>query len=311
MRKEGVSSKLRAYEKYIFKVYQVDCEDDVRDRLYAGSKSQLESIIAKNYEMVEYDVISDDTNHLFTYPIENKLFSFEDVVTNQLGKVNIPKVSKLSDIQNNAETLWAYCVEFEHEDKRIYTFRKISDSKVGIDGKDVSKIKWCRTFFNTKSLKLELLTSDTINLEKIIDCVFFDGIFYIIRKYDFENIIGLQEEFKNQALAIGKEITSLDMVTGSDVVEKIINEKSSLHRKLIKVKKMGYYEHFTAKDLPKLQKTCRKFGEKLPVKDGKINIETADDLEVVLRMFGDYYKVGINTGQSYATFAGKVVMPQE
>ena len=34
--------------------------------------------------MVDYDVLNDDTENLFSYPIQNKVFSFQDVVTNQL-----------------------------------------------------------------------------------------------------------------------------------------------------------------------------------------------------------------------------------
>ena len=33
--------------------------------------------------MADYDVLNDDTENLFSYPIQNKVFSFQDVVTNQ------------------------------------------------------------------------------------------------------------------------------------------------------------------------------------------------------------------------------------
>lgn len=85
--KPGVAKRSRLRDKYLFKVYQIDCNKEVQEALYFTSISQIEKIINKNFEMVDYDVLSDETEHLFTYPIQNKVFSFSDVVTNQLQKV--------------------------------------------------------------------------------------------------------------------------------------------------------------------------------------------------------------------------------
>ena len=58
----------------------MDINDEIRHHLYELTQSQLEYIIKQEYEMVDYDVISDDTEHLFTYSMKNKVFSFSDVV---------------------------------------------------------------------------------------------------------------------------------------------------------------------------------------------------------------------------------------
>ena len=73
---------------------------------------------------------------VFTYPIQNKVFSFSDVVTNQLQKVT-DKITSIANITTDEEELWAYCLEFYCTDgnKKIFTFRKILPSKVGIDEK--------------------------------------------------------------------------------------------------------------------------------------------------------------------------------
>ena len=84
--KEGLTRNSRTRDKYLFKVYQVDSSEEIRQHLFESTQSQIDNIIGKNYEMVDYDILSDETDHLFTYAIKDKVFSFSDVVTNQLLK---------------------------------------------------------------------------------------------------------------------------------------------------------------------------------------------------------------------------------
>lgn len=72
--KAGVAKRTPAKDKYLFNVFQMDCDDEVRSFLYDASVRQLEKTIQKNYEMVDYDILTDETEHLFTYSIQNKVF---------------------------------------------------------------------------------------------------------------------------------------------------------------------------------------------------------------------------------------------
>lgn len=110
--KENITKKMRAKDKYLFRVYQIDCDDELRETILSASKEQLKATIDKNFDLVDYDILSDETENLFTYSIKNKVFSFSDVVTNQLLSTNIEKVKNLFDITSNGDSLWAYCVEF-------------------------------------------------------------------------------------------------------------------------------------------------------------------------------------------------------
>lgn len=78
--KDNIKKSAKIIDKYLFKVYQVDIDDEIRQYLYDLSIEQLDKVIKKNYEILDYDVISDDTQHLFTYSMQNKIFSFSDVV---------------------------------------------------------------------------------------------------------------------------------------------------------------------------------------------------------------------------------------
>lgn len=298
----------KVLDKYEFKVYQIDINDDIREHLYMLTQEQLTHLIHKRSELHEYDVITDDTAVLFSYSMVNKAMSFSDVVNNQL-KSAPPKVSSLENIIQSEE-LWAYCVGFQcDETDWIYTFRKILAGKVAVDEQNNNsrgKIsKFIRTTFNTKNQKLELLEGDTINLDKQIDCIFYIDTFYIAKKTQFEQIIGLEEEFKEQAIVVVDELAATNMIDGADVLKNEILANPSIHKKLVRLSKIGNYKDLDAKAIRAMQKICKRYGDNLKIKDGKLHIEDVNDIELALKMLADYYKKGEVSGKPYGTYAGK------
>lgn len=309
--KDNVKKSSKLLDKYLFKVYQVEINDDIRAHLYDLSKKQLESIVKKEYEMIDYDVLSDDTEHLFTYSMKNKIFSFSDVVCNQLKKI-VPIMSSIENILDNGHELWAYCVGFNDLDEGdwIYTFRKIQSSKVAIDEKEgMNPLKMIRTYFDTQSQKLKLLKGETVNLDKQIDCVYYDETFYIIRKMNFEQIVGLQEEYKEEAKNVAEMLKGTNLINGMEFIEQKIEKNPSIHKKLVRISRIGNINTLNEKAIRKMRSVSKKYGNQLNVKDGKINIEEENDVELVLRMLADYYKVGEVFGKHYGTFAGREVNP--
>ena len=305
--KENVRRNARVIDKYLFRVYQVDIDDEIRQYLYDLSREQLEKIIKKDFEIVDYDVISDDTEHLFTYSMKNKVFSFSDVVYNQLQK-NPPKMQSIESILSNNDELWAYCVGFNNLEEKdwIYTFRKISAEKVAIDEKDNHKsMKLIRTFFDTTNQKLELLKGETVNLDKQIDCIYYTDTFYVIKKTNFEQILGLQDEYKEEAKNVILELRNTGRIDGLEIIEEKIESNPAIHKKLVRISRIGNYRTLNDKVITKMKTVCRKYGVKLNVKEGKLAIEEEKDIDTILKMLADYYKTGEVSGKAYGTFAGK------
>ena len=101
---EAKRSRIRAANKtHVFKVYQIDFNQELQDSLFNATLSYLEQIAKKNYDVVDYDVLSDETEHLFTYSVSNsnKIESFADVVTNQLLQVDPPQVKRLKELSSD------------------------------------------------------------------------------------------------------------------------------------------------------------------------------------------------------------------
>ena len=54
----------KTLDKYVFKVYQIDVDDEIRQHLYDLSIKELERTMEKEYSLIDYNPISDDTDHL-------------------------------------------------------------------------------------------------------------------------------------------------------------------------------------------------------------------------------------------------------
>lgn len=309
--KSGVGKRDKTLDKYVFKVYQIDVDDEIRKYLYDLSIKELERTVTKDYSLIDYDPISDDTDHLFSYKLKAETSTFSDVVVNQLGK-ELPKVESIEGIISENEELWAYCIGFLDVEVQewIYTFRKIMVSKIAIDEKnDTDKsIVWrqIRTIFNSTSKKLTLMKGEAVTLDKQIDCVYWEETFYVLKKVPFEQIVGLQEEYHAKAIEVVDEMKNTGLIDGLDGLEEELKTNTSLHKKLVKLQQNGGLEKLDDKQIKKMAKVCKRYGETISVgADGHIKINDRKDFETVIKAMCDYYKKGEVSGKSYGTFSGR------
>lgn len=306
LRNKGKSS-IESVNKYSFKVYHVDCDEELRSRFRESSLEQLKRLIDANCEVTDYDVFSDDSEELLKYELKTrKEIAFSDVVKKQLPSINIEKIIDLSSALEEKDKWWAYCIEFlsPTTSQRIFSFRKIKPSNVCTDEK---KTNILRALFSTKSRSLSLIKEETINLDHQIDCLFYEDTFYVLKKTNFEQIVGVQEEYKEEAKKILSEILNNEHIhsDNSQEIISLIENKPSIHRKLIKASKLANYRTLTSKDISRMSEICAKYNDILPVEDGKLVIKDIKGLDVVLKALADYYKIGEFSSKSYGTFAGK------
>lgn len=92
--REGMQRRKAIADKFLYKVYQIDIDDEIRSYLYTSTICQLDKTLKKDIYLFDYDPISDDTESLFTYSIKGKALAFSDVVINQLSKIP-PKVQSM------------------------------------------------------------------------------------------------------------------------------------------------------------------------------------------------------------------------
>lgn len=309
--KNGVGKKTKTLDKYIFKVYQIDVDDEIRKYLYDLSIKELERTLSKDYFLIDYDPISDDTENLFSYKLKAETSSFSDVVVNQLGK-ELPKVESIDGIISDNEELWAYCIGFLdlEQEAWIYTFRKIMVSKIAIDEKNDSDknivLRQIRTIFNSKSKKLTLMKGEAVTLDRQIDCIYWEDTFYVLKKVPFEQIVGLQEEYHTKAIGVMDDMKNTGLIDGLDCMDEELKANTTLHKKLVKLQQTGGLEKLDESHIKKMAKVCKRYGDSITVgEDGHVKINDRKDFETVIKAMCDYYKKGEVSGKSYGTFSGR------
>jgi hypothetical protein len=306
--KEGVSQRAKMLQKYDFDAYHIDVDDEIREHLFDTFSNHINRYIEKNYEFQDYQVISDDTEKIITYSLENKTLSFKTVVETQFNQ-ELPKISSLSEILGSHQ-LWAYCIEVDLGDEKIYSFRKILKSKVAVNESDKPKsaVKRITAMFATDSEQLELVEGETITLEKRVDCIYYQENFYVFMKSQFEQILGLDEEFREEANSVVVELEGLDLIQGLDFIKDQIKNTPALHKKLTRLKSLGNYKSLTKDVIAEMKKIGEEFQYEVKVsEDGQLMIEDVSDVDLVVKLLCDFYKEGRIFKKKYGTFAGKEI----
>src|SRR5574344_1098341 len=268
--KEGISKRTKSLNKYVYKVYQINVDDEIRDHLYSLSLSELQRVIDKDFSLIDYDPITDDTEHLFTYKMKEGVTSFSDVVVNQLGK-EVPTIQSIEGVVSDVEELWAYCIGFYDSESHdwVYTFRKIINSQVAIDeNNDPEKnivVRAIRTLFDTTSKQLTLMKGEAITLDKQIDCIFYDDTFYVLKKLPFEQILGLQEEYHAIALEVIDAMEQTGLISGLDTIQEELKTNTTIHKKLVKIQRTGGLTGVDTKKIKSMARVARKYGETLHI----------------------------------------------
>ena len=309
--KENLTNKRKVLEKYDFSALRVDINEEIRTFLHSLVKEQLKQAIDKDLELTPYEVITDDQEQVFTYNQLNKIGTFAKVV-NEL----LPNRSLIYTMQNFNEVfkyglIWAYCVELSYLDengsrKSIYTFRKLNSGNIIVDERDNIGAKHIFASFGTRSNKLEMFKGSTVKLDAIVDCIFDSGLFYILQKHQFETLVGMAVDFHQEALSVVEELKQLDKIAGLEHISEAIEKNTSIHKKLVRLKKLQNYRTMDNKMITQMKKAAKTEKYKLQLnEEGKIVIENSKDVDMVIKLLCDYYKQGVVTGKNYGTYAGK------
>lgn len=134
---------------------------------------------------------------------------------------------------------------------------------------------------------------------------------FVIKKSNFEQIVGLQEEYKEKAFEVADNMIKSGNFIGGEKLKELIEKKPSIHKKLIKVEKFGGYKNLTPKTLNLMKRVLKKYGDTLPIVNDNLSTESEENIDSILKAFGDYYKKGEISGKPYGTFAGKELQAVE
>ena len=108
------------------------------------------------------------------------------------------------------------------------------------------------------------------------------------------------------ALDVATSISKHECFGDVKLLSEKIETKVAIHKKLMKLEKIGNLNFLTSKNLKKLETLGKKKKAPIKLKDGKIQFETEEDIDNVIKLLCDYFKTGDYSGKPYGTYAGKL-----
>jgi|GEM_PF-2646050 len=299
--KENVPRTSKMLDRHEFRLLRANLIPELQRYFLDLLNTQLTAALAKDgVEFVEYAIIDDTLDKIYTYPLNNAK-SFADVIDNQIKKgVDIPRLQSLAVIK---PAIWAYCISVDLPDHKtpLYSFRRITPSKVATDSKDLKERILCH--FDTSDARLNIVKGETLAFDDKIDCLCLDDLFYVLRKTAFESLLGMEEEYKENAEEMVGMLKEADIIEGIDALSSEVLETSTYLKRMAHICRNGGCGELTPSRVERMMETAKKLNLPLRIKGGKLLVENKNDVVLVLRMLDKYYLECMQTGEAYGSHA--------
>jgi hypothetical protein len=299
--KPGIASSSRIPDKYQYECYTINTNADIQKELFEIFTAKIGLITNEDkFSLDEYSVITDDAeNKILTYTKKEKIASFIHIVDTDLR--NSSELNAVKNLVDIADNLWAYIIEVTIGNKLICGMRKMSPSKVLL----AENGKGFAAQFRINEQSLVLSKDQSIIFDKSLDALYVDNTFFVIQKNNFEEIVGLEAEYREEARQVADKIFHCPQISikNFDLLNEIEN-KNRFIRKLTKIK--DEIDNLDSKRVKKMKETASLFKLNFLLdKSGKIIINDEKALDVVIKLLDDYYLKSQQTGKRYGASAKK------
>ncbi|SHF94300.1 Kiwa anti-phage protein KwaB-like domain-containing protein [Flavisolibacter ginsengisoli] len=307
-------TKARPSDKFEYAPLQIQLSPELMPVISSMLKKVIEKKIKEDVQIVEYEVIDDTIDKIYSYTDLGKISGFQEFLKNRLNK----QISPLKTFEELAdlEKAWALCYGFYNskQKKWLYCIKKLQPSKMAVEIETSTSVNEAvkngfTALFDTKTKSLKPFKGFSLNIEPSIDMIYVDEGIYIFQKKAFEDITSITEEFEVVAQEIVAEIEDIKFVDGLKHLSGVIAQKPAFRNKLIKAKAIGNLEFLkTCKDI---KKEFKRAGNKLAIKfnfDGKGRVIALDEhaAEDIIKVLCEYYKEGIFGGKVFESPAGRL-----
>lgn len=290
--KDGFKTTSRASDRFLYECWAINTDAEIQKQLFDVFLDKLRVVSDEGkYRVADYVVVTDDSEKkVLTYSKKANISSFIHIVDEDLkNSSQLPVVQNLEDLSG---TLWAYVIEVALDNRIVCGIKKMAPSKV-LHGK-----KGIFTQFSTKEKSLVMFRDQTVSFDKTLDVIYFDDVFYAISKDNFEEIVGLQEEYKIVAKEVAQKIGLNPLIEMTYDLNSAIDEKHRFVRKLTNIR--DEIDKLDTARIKKMKAVAKSYSLTLNIgKDGKITITNEIELDTMIKLLDDYYLESRQTGKKY------------
>ena len=299
--KDGFSLYSKVPDKYEYICYTINTDQQIQKELFNLFLDKTTyCAIPDKYVLDDYSVVTDDVEKkILKYTKKEQIKSFIHIVDKDLKDSS--ELKPVTDLADIADKLWAYIIEISQGGKVICGLRKMSPSKILVSDKKNS----FSTIFKMDERSLKLSHDQSVVFDKGLDALYANNTFYIIQKNNFEEIVGLESEYREAAQIAADKIMNSPKISLNFNLKETIENKNRFIRKLAKIK--DEIDNISSTRITKMQETAKLFKLSFIVKAGKIIVDDEKELDVVIKLIDDYYLLSQQTGKKYEASVKKEI----
>jgi|GEM_PF-3539421 len=261
-------------KEYVYKVRKTEISHDISKALFENFKKGVNIINKDKTKIVEYSVSLNDDEYIQEIA-SGEVPNAEEI---KEGILNPELLDVLSD--KDIKSIWAYAVLIRFGNRKAIYFRKYSKGKVLKKGFS-NALLFKEGNFNT------LDNYDVFRLDNYIDCIYYEGKFYVIQNRNFEQIFGYDVQYMNVA---NKNIQSFaDSVLeaeGTELLLKLIESDSNKRRKLAGITSdvINKYQKIDV-----VRQTVNDYDLDIEINNDHKVIVKEENAQTIIKMFNDDY----------------------
>lgn len=253
-----------------YSVLRVNTDTKLQKRLKGYVANQLQG---RDFHLAEYDFNNaDGEDTLFTITADATDFPSVEVAINS-GFDNVI-ANQYQDLLNS----WAYVVQLEHGNDRLYAWRKISTLT------QPKKVQSRQATFFVEQKLVDVEDKEVFLIDPRFDFFVHGGMIFIANKKEFEISMNFREGMKLKAAEVIQNFNETGHFKNVDLIQKHVGDNMHHLRKMASILKSGYYQQHDY--IQRMIEVSKEEGWELKVEDGQVVIEE-ETIELLLKLLNN------------------------
>lgn len=240
-----------------YSALRVNTDAKLQKRLKGYFADQLQG---KDFHLTEYDFNnSDGDDTLFTITADATDFPKVEAAIN--AGFDNPIANEYQDLLNS----WAYVVQLEHGNDRLYAWRKISTLT------QPKKVQSRQATFFVEHKLVDVEDKEVFLIDPRFDFFVHGGMIFIANKKEFEISMNFRDGMKAKAAEVIRDFNESGYFKNVELIEMHVGDNMHHLRKMASILKAGYYRQ--PGYIQRMIEVSKIEGWELKVENGKIVIE--------------------------------------
>jgi hypothetical protein len=253
-----------------YSVLRVNTDTKLQKRMKSYVALQLQG---KDFHLAEYDFNNaDGDDTLFT--ITSDATDFPRVEE----KINTGFDNAIAKEYQELLSSWAYVIQLEHGDDRLYAWRKISTLT------QPKKVQSRQATFFVEHKLVDVEDKEVFLIDPHFDFFVYGSMIFIANKKEFEISMNFREGMKAKAAEAIQNFNESGHFKNVELIQKHVGDNMNHLRKMASILKAGYYKK--PDYIQRMIEVSKEEGWELKVADGKIVVEE-ETIELLLKLLNN------------------------